>query len=99
MTPEQRLDRTERILKLIVRAGYRTRKELREEARQQKENSRENREMIHMLIQSQMETSEVVKGLAAGHARLEEEMAKLAESDRRMREMFMSRKRRNGKSE
>ncbi|HKR12210.1 MAG TPA: hypothetical protein VJT15_09140 [Pyrinomonadaceae bacterium] len=99
MTPEQRLDRTERILKLMIQAGYRTRKELREEARQQKENFRENREMIHMLIQSQMETSEKMSKLADSKAELDKEMAKLAESDRLMREMFTSRKRRNGKSD
>jgi hypothetical protein len=99
ITPEQRLDRAERLIMLMARAGYRARKELREEARLQKETSRENKEMIHMLIQSQIETSEVVKGLAASHAVLEQEMAKLAESDRRMREMFTLPKRQNGESD
>ena len=111
MTPEQRLDRAERIIILMAKAGYRARKEMREQlreharwqtehSREQAERSREQDEKINMLIQAQMETSELVKGLAVGHARLEEEMAKLAEADRRMREMFLSeRKRRNGKSD
>ena len=107
MTPEQRLDRAERIIILMAKMGYRARREMREHARLQTENwreqaerSREQDERINMLIQAQMETSELVKGLAVGHARLEEEMAKLAEADRLMREMFLSeRKRRNGKSD
>lgn len=64
MTPEQRLDRTERIVMRLVKAGYRARREMRDQAR------------------------------------LDEEMAKLAESDRLIREMLLSsRKRRNRKSD
>jgi hypothetical protein len=70
-----------------------------ETSREQAERSREQNEKINILIQAQMETTELVKGLAVGHAALEKEMAKLAEADRRMREMFTSRKRRNGKSD
>jgi len=87
MTPEQRLDRTERIVILMAKAGYRARKEMRQYAREHAERMREQDENIHMLIQAQMETTEQIKGLAAGQARLDDEMAKL------------SRKRRNGKSD
>ena len=107
MTPEQRLDRAERIVILMAKAGYRARVEMRQYAREHavrmQEHAlrmREQDEKIHMLIQAQMETSEQIRGLAAGHTRLEEEMAKLAESDRLLRDMFRSsRKRRNGKSD
>ena len=49
MTPEQRLNRVERLMGLFVREGRR----LREESREQKER-------INMLIQCQMETTEQI---------------------------------------
>ncbi len=49
MTPDQRLDRVERILILFVNAGRRTRGEWHA-------RSREQDEKINILIQSQMET-------------------------------------------
>ena len=67
MTPEQRLDRVERILTLFVRAGRRTRSEWRE-------RSREQDERINILIQTQMETSEQINRLSA---RADKEMAEL----------------------
>ena len=51
MTPDQRLDRAERMLILFVKAGRRARKA--------------SREQINMLIQAQMETSEYIKRLGA----------------------------------
>src|SRR5262245_52944335 len=79
MTPEQRLDRLERVVKLMIKAGLR--------ARQQ---SREQNEKINILIHSQMRTSEQIdrfslkteeakaetdkalKTLAAGQAKTDE---------------------------
>jgi hypothetical protein len=81
MTPEQRLDRAERILKLMIKAGGRARREWREkvnilidvqirDAEEWRARSRAHDEKINILIDSQMETSEAVKGLATGQAEL-----------------------------
>src|SRR5215213_9483534 len=55
MTPEQRLDRVERILGYFVREGRRWRV-----------RSREQDEKINILIQSQMETTEQINKFTAG---------------------------------
>src|SRR5829696_7797534 len=55
MTPEQRLDRVERILGYFVREGRRWRV-----------RSREQDEKINILIQSQMETTEHINKFTAG---------------------------------
>src|SRR5215212_9807726 len=47
MTEEQRLDRLERIVKLMIKAGLRARQQTREQAREQNEK-------INILIDSQM---------------------------------------------
>lgn len=62
MTPEQRLDRVERILILFVNAGRKTRG-------QWHTRSREQDDKINILIQSQMETTEQIKSMAARHAK------------------------------
>ena len=85
MTPEQRLDRAERIVILMAKAGYRARREMRQYAREHAERMRDQDEKIHMLIQAQMETTEQIKGLAAGQARLDKKIS--------------SPKRENGKSD
>ena len=57
MTPEQRLDRLERIAKLYVRAGLRARKNIRvqhENLDAQQESLREQREKINLLIAAQI---------------------------------------------
>jgi dsDNA-specific endonuclease/ATPase MutS2 len=54
MTPDQRLDRVERILGLFVRSGRQVRGEWRQQAREQNEK-------INILIQTQMETEEIMK--------------------------------------
>ena len=54
MTPEQRLNRVERILGLFVAEGRRWRV-----------RAREQDDKINMLIQTQMETSEQIKDLTA----------------------------------
>lgn len=54
MTPEQRLDRVERILVLFVKAGRRVRGEYRHQ-------SHEQNEKINILIQTQMETEETMR--------------------------------------
>ena len=66
MTPEQRLDRLERIMKLVVRAGLRERKETREK--------------INALIDAQMRTEEVMARLSQKQERTDEVMARLAQS-------------------
>ena len=71
MTPEQRLDRIERILTLFVNAGRRARKQ-----------SREQDERISIIIKTQMETEEIMKGLALGQARVEYEMAEVRREQR-----------------
>jgi len=71
MTPDQRLDRAERMLILFVKAGRRARKA-----------SREQDQKINILVQAQMETTEQIKGLAAGHAKAESEMAELRNSQK-----------------
>ena len=68
MTPEQRLDRVERILGLYAREGRRWR--LR---------SREQDDKLNMLIQAQMETTEQINRSAAIHDR---EMADLRKSQK-----------------
>jgi hypothetical protein len=81
MTPEQRLDRTERILKLMIKGGERARREWREkvnilidaqtrDAEEWRARSRAQDEKINILIHSQMEASEAVRGLATGQAEL-----------------------------
>jgi hypothetical protein len=54
MTPDQRLDRAERMLILFVKAGRPARKA-----------SREQDQKINILVQAQMETTEQIKRLAA----------------------------------
>ena len=68
MTPEQRLERAEYILVRLAKSGREARTEFRQK--------------INILINSQMETDELIKGLAVGQARINYEMAKLAESQR-----------------
>ena len=66
MTPEQRLDRVERILGLFAREGRRWRVQKREQD-----------EKINILIQTQLETTEQINKLTANHAFHEEEMAEV----------------------
>jgi hypothetical protein len=89
MTPDQRLDRAERILLMLVNAGRKARSEWREQSRAQDEK-------INILIQAQMETTEQIRGLATAHVELSESH-KLTE--RALRSFINSlRKGRNGKS-
>ena len=67
MTEEQRLDRLERIVKLMIKAGLR--------ARQQ---SREQDEKINILIDSQMKTDERFAAMAAAQAGAGEQLKSLA---------------------
>src|ERR1051325_4938111 len=73
MTPEQRLDRVERILTLFVNAGRRVRGEYRRQ-------SREHDEKINILIQTQMDTEQIMKRLAVSQAETEATMKHLAVS-------------------
>lgn len=56
MTPEQRLDRAERLIMLMAKAGRRARREWGEK--------------VNILINAQIETEAQIKGLAAGQAEL-----------------------------
>jgi hypothetical protein len=82
MTPEQRLERLERVAKLFVAAGLRARKQSREQA-----------EKINILIHSQIETGDVVRKtseqlrqtdeqLRSLGSRHEQEMAELRNSQK-----------------
>jgi hypothetical protein len=64
MTPEQRLDRLERIVKLMIRAGLRERKDTREK--------------INALIDAQMRTEGAMASLASAQAHLSRTQAELA---------------------
>ena len=68
MTDEQRLDRLERIVKLMIKAGLRARQQAREQAR-------EHGEKINILIDTQMKTDE---RLAALSAKTDERFAEMA---------------------
>jgi hypothetical protein len=103
MTPEQRLDRVERILGLFAREGRRWRVQKREQD-----------EKINILIQAQMESTEklnrtsenldrLAESVDSSHAIHEKEMADLRESqkltDKSLRAFIDSlRKGRNGSS-
>ena len=93
MTPDQRLDRVERILILFVNAGRKTRG-------QWHTRSREQDDKINILIQSQMETTEQIKAMGARH---DKDMVELRESqkltDKALRAFINSlHKGRNGES-
>ena len=85
MTPEQRLDRVERILGLFAREGRRWRVQKREQD-----------EKINILIQAQIETTERIDKLAIGH----EELRKSQELTQQTLRAFIEslRKGRNGNS-
>ena len=68
MTPEQRLDRAEYILVRLAKSGREARSEFRQK--------------INIIIKTQLETEEIMKGLALGQARINYEMAELAKSQR-----------------
>jgi len=70
MTPEQRLDRAERIILMMAKAGHRARLECRV-------RSREQDEKINIITNAHMEASEILKGLALGQARLDAVQARL----------------------
>ncbi len=78
MTPEQRLDRAERVLVMFVNAGRKARSEWRK-------GSRDQDERIKMLIQAQMETTEQIKGLARSQERTDQALRSLINSLRRGR--------------
>ncbi len=84
MTDEQRLDRLERIVKLMIKAGLRARKAAREQD-----------EKINILIDSQMRTDERIAALASKtderFAKTDERLAALsAKTDERLADMATS---------
>ena len=96
MTPDQRLDRLERVAKMLVTSGRKARSEWRIESRAQAEK-------INILINTQMETTEQIKGLGEQIRGLAVAQAELTKSqkltDRALRAFINSlRKGSNGKS-
>jgi hypothetical protein len=96
MIPEARLDRLERMAMLLVRAGYRARKELRT-------RDREHDEKISHLIDLQISNEEKFARNEERFTRNEERFAKLAESqastDRRLNSLIdIIREGRNGEA-
>lgn len=92
MTPEHRLDRAERLLLLIIKAGYR--------ARQQ---SRAQDEKINILIDSQIKTDEQQKRFQGDLDRLEANQENLQASQESLQASLKAfldsmRRGRNGKS-
>jgi hypothetical protein len=92
MIPEARLDRLERMARLLVRAGYRARKELRA-------RDREHEEKVSHLIDLQISNEEKFarneerfRRNEERFAKVEERFAKLAESqattDRRLNSLI-----------
>lgn len=91
MTPEQRFDRLERIVKLMVKAGLRARRQMREQA-----------DKIDMIIGFQIQNEVRFGTYEERFAKNEERFAKLAESqahtDRRLDALIdIVRQDRNGK--
>jgi hypothetical protein len=87
MTPEQRLDRLESVVKLFANAGRKARSEWREE-------SREQAEKINILIHMQLKADEQIEKLAVAHAELTKSQDR---TDRALRAFINSlRKGRNG---
>jgi hypothetical protein len=79
MTPEQRLDRLERIAKLLASAGMRTRRDLRRDLW-------DHDHKINYLANLQIENEERFAKLAESHAKLAESQAHLDESHVRLAE-------------
>jgi hypothetical protein len=92
MTPEQRFDRLERIVKLMIKAGLRARVQ-----------SRDQNEKINIIIDAQMRNEERFAQNEQRFAQNEERFARLAESqahaDRRIEALIdIVRNGRNGKA-
>jgi predicted nuclease with TOPRIM domain len=86
MTPEQRLDRVERIARLMTRAGLRGRRQMREQ-----------NDKIDMLIDAQMKFSEAQMKNEERFAKLAESQS---HTDRRLDALIdIIREGRNGKSD
>ena len=86
MTPEQRLDRLERIARLFIKAGLRARRQMRE-----------TDEKINILINAQIKNEELFAQLAEKSTQLAESQS---HSDRRLDALIdLIRKERNGDAE
>ena len=89
MTPEQRFERLERMVKMFAVAGRKARNEWRKQ-------SREQAEKINILIHMQMKTDERIEKQAVAQAELTKSQDR---TDRALRAFINSlRKGRNGKS-
>jgi hypothetical protein len=77
VTPEQRLDRLERIAKLFVRAGLRARR-----------NMRELDEKINMLVDAQIKAEDRLKKFDERSAKSDERFAKFEEWSAKSDERF-----------
>ena len=78
MTDEQRLDRMERIVKLLIKAGVRARQQAREQAREQNEK-------INILIEMQMRNEDLfAKNYTEHEARLRKNEETVAKNEKRL---------------
>lgn len=77
MTPDQRLDRLERVAKLLANAGMRARRDLRRDLRRDVWN---HDHKINYLANLQITNEDRFAKLAESHARLDESLARLAGS-------------------
>ncbi len=89
MTPEQRLDRLERIANLMVKAGLRARRQSREQDEKIKiliHSQIKNEDRFALLAESQRELAESQRELTESQRELAESQRKLAESQRELAE-------------
>jgi len=87
MTHEQRLDRLERIARLMVRAGLRARREMRQQD-----------DKITIMIDAQIKNEDRYAKLAVSQAQHEEKIAMLIDSQLRTDRILAELTARNGKS-
>ena len=83
MTPEARLDRLERVLMLFVRAGYRARKQFREQITEHGKQLTEHGRLINHMFDLQIKNEENFAQNEERFARNEERFARLLESQAR----------------
>lgn len=94
MTPEQRLDRAERILVMMAKIGRQTRREWRDKLNilidmqirneeERKVASREQDEKINILIHTQTETTEQIKALSLSQQKTDEALRAFLDRSRR----------------
>ena len=93
MTPEERLDRLERIARLMVRAGLRARREMRQQDDKitiMMDAQIKNEARFANLAASQNQHDEMIAMLIGAQLRNEERFAELAESQNKLPEYLLN---------